>query len=47
MLGYYSSNPDPLKRTRKIEVKVAKPDLDVISRTSSTLRQPASPASQK
>ena len=47
VLGYYSSNPDPLKRTRKVEVKVVKPDLNVISRTSYTLRQPASPASQK
>jgi VWFA-related protein len=42
MLGYYSSNPDPLKRTRKIEVKVVKPGLNVISRTSYTLRQPPS-----
>jgi VWFA-related protein len=25
VLGYYSSNPDPTKRTRKIEVKVTKP----------------------
>ena len=46
VLGYYSSNPDPLKRTRKVEVKVTKPDLNVISRTSYTLRQPA-PASQR
>ena len=47
VLGYYSSNPDPLKRTRKVEVKVAKPNLNVISRTSYTLRQPASAATQK
>jgi VWFA-related protein len=45
MLGYYSSNPDPLKRTRKIEVKVNKPGLNVISRTSYTLRQ--APSSSK
>jgi hypothetical protein len=25
MLGYYSSNPDPLKRRRKIDVKVTRP----------------------
>ena len=25
VLGYYSSNPDPLKRTRKIEVKTDAP----------------------
>ena len=38
VLGYYSTNPDPLKRTRKIEVKVKKPDLNVWSRTSYTLK---------
>jgi VWFA-related protein len=47
VLGYYSSNPDPLKRTRKVEVKVNKPGLNVISRTSYTLRQPANPESKK
>ena len=40
VLGYYSSNPDPLKRTRKIEVKVKKPGLNVWSRTSYSLKQP-------
>jgi VWFA-related protein len=38
VLGYTSSNPDPLKRTRKIEVKVTKPELKVISRTSYSLK---------
>jgi VWFA-related protein len=47
VLGYYSSNPDPLKRTRKVEVKVTKPGLNVISRTSYSLRQPNQPASQR
>ncbi|MCC7034272.1 MAG: VWA domain-containing protein [Acidobacteria bacterium] len=47
VLGYYSSNPDPLKRTRKVEVKVNKPGLNVISRTSYTLRQPAAASAQK
>lgn len=41
VLGYYSSNPDPLKRTRKIEVKLKKPGLNVWSRTSYTLKHPA------
>jgi VWFA-related protein len=40
VVGYYSSNPDPLKRTRKIEVKVKREGLSVWSRTSYTLRQP-------
>lgn len=38
VLGYYSSNPDPLKRTRKIEVKVNRPDTRVTYRTSYTLK---------
>jgi VWFA-related protein len=47
VLGYYSTNPDPLKRTRKVEVKVTKPNLNVISRTSYTLRQPQAAQTQK
>jgi VWFA-related protein len=47
VLGYYSSNPDPLKRTRKVEVKVTRPNLNVISRTSYTLRQPHAAPTQK
>ncbi|MGQ0736468.1 MAG: VWA domain-containing protein [Acidobacteriota bacterium] len=39
VLGYTSSNPDPLKRTRKVEVKVNRPDVRVISRTSYSVRQ--------
>ena len=47
VVGYYSSNPDPLKRTRKIEVKVVNRDgLNVWSRTSYTLRQPTPPTKQ-
>jgi VWFA-related protein len=48
MLGYYSTNPDPLKRTRKIEVKlVDKPGLNVWSRTSYSLRQAPKQSSQQ
>jgi VWFA-related protein len=43
VLGYTSSNPDPLKRTRKIEVKVTRPGMRVISRTSYSLKQPQKP----
>jgi VWFA-related protein len=40
ILGYSSTNPDPLKRTRKIEVKVLnRPNVNVWSRTSYSLRQ--------
>jgi VWFA-related protein len=37
LIGFYSSNPDPLKRNRKIEIKV-RGDHDVQHRTSYSLR---------
>ncbi|MCX6544357.1 MAG: VWA domain-containing protein [Acidobacteria bacterium] len=43
MLGYYSSNPDPLKRTRRVEVKVARKDLDVWSRQTYSLKKLPAP----
>lgn len=38
VLGFYSSNPDPLRRNRKIEVKVTRKDVDVWARTSYSLK---------
>ena len=38
VVGYYSSNPDPLKRTRKLDVRVTRPNINVTARTSYTLR---------
>ncbi len=46
VVGYYSSNPDPLRRTRKIEVKTKRDGLTVWSRTSYSLRPTPSPASR-
>ena len=41
VLGYYSSNPDPLKKRRNIDIKVAKPGrYDLKYKTSYTLRPP-------
>jgi VWFA-related protein len=41
VLGYYSSNPDPLKKRRNIEIKVRKPGrYDLKYKTSYTLRPP-------
>jgi VWFA-related protein len=40
VLGYYSSNPDPLHRNRKIKVEVRRPNMTVWSRTSYSLAQP-------
>ena len=38
VLGYYSSNPDPLRRTRRLEVKTGRDDVEIWSRTSYSLR---------
>ena len=43
VLGYYSNNPDPLKRTRRLEVKAIRDNVEVWSRTSYSLR-PTPPA---
>ena len=43
VLGYYSSNPDPLRRTRKIEVKTSRDGVTVWSRTSYSLRPTPGP----
>jgi VWFA-related protein len=47
VLGYYSSNPDPLKRTRRIEVKAKRDGLSVWSRTSYSLRPLPPPTTQQ
>jgi VWFA-related protein len=48
MLGYSSSNPDPMKRTRKIEVKLLnRPGVSVWSRTSYSLRQLPKPETKQ
>jgi VWFA-related protein len=43
VLGYYSKNPDPLKRTRRIEVRSTRTGVNVWSRTAYSLR-PLPPA---
>ncbi len=40
MLGYYSSNPDPTRRTRRIEVKTKQEGVDVWARSSYTMKRP-------
>ena len=40
VLGYYSTNPDPTKRRRTIEVKVKRPGASVWHRTSYSLKKP-------
>jgi VWFA-related protein len=40
VLGYYSNNPDPLKRRRQIEVKIPGRDVEVFSRKEYVFRLP-------
>jgi VWFA-related protein len=43
VLGFYSSNPDPTKRTRRLEVKADRPNVNVTSRTEYSLKTPGKP----
>jgi VWFA-related protein len=47
VLGYYSSNPDVMKRTRRIEVKANRPNLDIWARKSYSLKPPPEPKATK
>ncbi len=38
VIGFYSNNPDPLRRNRKIEVKTTRKDVDVWARTMYSLK---------
>jgi VWFA-related protein len=38
VLGYYSSNPDPMRRTRRIEVRTTRPGVTVRARETYSLR---------
>ena len=43
MIGYYSSNPDPTKKRRRIDVNVTRPNVSVLHRTEYTLKAPPVP----
>jgi VWFA-related protein len=43
VLGYYSTNPDPLRRTRRIEVRTARPNVTIRARETYTLRPTTPP----
>jgi VWFA-related protein len=47
VLGYYSSNPDPTKRRRQIEVKVTRPGMTTFSRKEYVLKPPKPSAPAK
>ena len=38
VIGYYSTNPDPTKRTRTIKIEVSRPNMNVTYRSSYTLK---------
>jgi VWFA-related protein len=40
VVGYYSSNPDPTKKRRRIEIKVSRPNMNLRYRTEYTLKPP-------
>ena len=40
VVGYYSSNPDPTKKRRRIEIKVSRPSVNLRYRTEYTLKPP-------
>ena len=43
VLGYYSSNPDPKKRTRRLEIKVNRPDVTIAARREYSLKTEGTP----
>jgi VWFA-related protein len=43
VIGYYSSNPDPKKRVRQIDVNVDRPNVTVMARTAYSLKTPGTP----
>jgi VWFA-related protein len=47
VLGYYSKNPDPLKRTRRIDVRTSRPGVRVWFREQYSLRPPPPPAQNR
>jgi VWFA-related protein len=47
VLGFYSSNPDPLRRNRRIEVKVTRKDVNVWARRGYSLKSAPKPKVKK
>jgi len=43
ILGYYSNNPDPLKRKRSVEIRVNRPGVELTYTKEYTLRPPPKP----
>jgi VWFA-related protein len=43
IVGYYSNNPDPTKRTRRLEIKTTRDRVNVWSRSAYSLKPPPAP----
>jgi hypothetical protein len=43
ILGFYSTNPDPSKRVRQLEVRVDRPDISVAARKAYSLKPVGTP----
>jgi len=43
VLGFYSTNADSKKRTRRLEVKVSRPNVSVMSRREYSLKTEGTP----
>ncbi len=46
VLGYYSSNPDPTQRRRKVDIRVKRPNTNLHYRTEYTLRPTKAPTAR-
>jgi VWFA-related protein len=48
VLGFYSKNPDPLRRTRRLEIKVKRPNTNLVFRREYSIKPlPAAPNATK
>jgi VWFA-related protein len=45
VLGFYSKNPDPLRKNRRLEVKVRRPGVQLIFRKEYSIKPPPAPVS--
>jgi hypothetical protein len=46
MLGYYSNNPDPRRRYRKISVRTTRKDVDIMARKDYMFKPAVKPGAE-
>lgn len=47
VIGYYSTNPDPSRRVRVLDVKVARPNVTVSARSAYSIKTPGPPPARR